>query len=74
MYILSISYTFCKHFMYISYTFRQGRQYGPRLCYTFHVYFIFISLCDKFVSDLQQVCGFLQVLWFPPPIKLTAMI
>jgi hypothetical protein len=26
----------------------------------------------KFVSDLQQVGGFLQVLWFPPPIKLTA--
>ena len=23
----------------------------------------------KFVSDLWQVCGFLQVLWFPPPIK-----
>jgi hypothetical protein len=28
----------------------------------------------KFVSDLQQVGGFLQVLLFPPPIKLTAMI
>jgi len=28
----------------------------------------------KFVSDLQQVGGFLQVLWFPPPIKLNAMI
>ena len=28
----------------------------------------------KFVSDLQQVDGFLQVLWFPPPIKLTAKI
>ena len=25
----------------------------------------------KFVSDLQQVSGFL---WFPPPIKLTVMI
>ena len=25
----------------------------------------------KCVSDLRQVCGFLQ---FPPPIKLTAMI
>jgi hypothetical protein len=24
----------------------------------------------KFVSDLQQVCGFLRVLLFPPPIKL----
>ena len=28
----------------------------------------------KFVSDLQQVGGFLQVLRFPPPIKLTATI
>ena len=25
----------------------------------------------KFVSDLRQVGGFLRVLWFPPPIKLT---
>ena len=28
----------------------------------------------KFVSDLRQVYGFLRVLWFPPQIKLTAMI
>ena len=28
----------------------------------------------KFVSDLRQVYGFLRVLRFPPPIKLTAMI
>ena len=28
----------------------------------------------KFVSDLRQVGGFLWVLQFPPPIKLTAMI
>ena len=28
----------------------------------------------KFVSDLWQVGGFLQVLLFPPPIKLTATI
>jgi branched-subunit amino acid transport protein len=27
----------------------------------------------KFVSDLRQVSGFLRVLRFPPPIKLTAM-
>ena len=27
-----------------------------------------------FVSDLRYVCNFLQVLWFPPSIKLTAMI
>jgi hypothetical protein len=28
----------------------------------------------KFVGDLRQVCGFLWVLRFPPPIKLTATI
>jgi len=28
----------------------------------------------EFVSDLRQVYGFLWVLWFPPPIKLTASI
>ena len=28
----------------------------------------------KFVSDLRQVGGFLRVLGFPPPIKLTATI
>jgi len=27
-----------------------------------------------FVSDLRQVCGFLWVLRFPPPIKLTTTI
>ena len=28
----------------------------------------------KFVIDMCQIGGFLRVLWFPPPIKLTAMI
>jgi len=28
----------------------------------------------KFVSDFRQVSGFLQVLQFPPPIKLTAIL
>jgi len=28
----------------------------------------------KFVNDLRNVGGFLQVLRFPPPIKLTATI
>jgi hypothetical protein len=27
----------------------------------------------KFVSGLRQVGGFLRVIWFPPPINLTAM-
>ena len=28
----------------------------------------------KFVSDLRQVSGFLRVLRFPPPIKLTSVL
>ena len=28
----------------------------------------------KMVSDVRQVCGFLRLLLFPPPIKLTTMI
>ena len=28
----------------------------------------------KFVSDLRHFGRFLRVLWFPPPIKLTATI
>ena len=28
----------------------------------------------KFVTDLQQVSGFLRALWCPPPIKLTTAI
>ena len=32
------------------------------------------SNLNQFVNDLRQVGGFLWVLRFPPPIKLTAMI
>jgi hypothetical protein len=32
------------------------------------------TLCDKVFGDLQQICGFLQILLFPSPIKLTATI
>jgi hypothetical protein len=32
------------------------------------------TLCVEVVSELLQVCGFLQVLRFPPPTKLTATI
>jgi hypothetical protein len=28
----------------------------------------------KVVSDMRQVGGFRQVLWFPPPIKLTTTL
>jgi hypothetical protein len=47
----------------------KHNKYGPSLgsgeVYSIQHYVI------KFVSDLQQVGGFLQVLWFPPPRKLT---
>ena len=36
-----------------------------------YIHYIYVI---KFVSDLCQVGGFLWVLQFPPPIKLTAMI
>ena len=36
----------------------------------------FMARCTRYntVSDLRQVGGFIRVLWFPPPIKLTATI
>jgi len=33
-----------------------------------------VYISCKFVSDLLQVIGFLWVLWFPTPIKLTGTI
>jgi hypothetical protein len=33
-----------------------------------------ITFCDQVYQWHAQVCGFLQVLWFPLPIKLTATI
>jgi hypothetical protein len=36
--------------------------------------YIYAQTGIKFVSDLRQVDGFLQVLQFPPPIFLTATI
>ena len=41
---------------------------------TLWVWILLIPYLIKFVSDLQQVSGFLRVLQFPPPIKLTATI
>jgi hypothetical protein len=32
------------------------------------------TLCDKFVSDLRQVGGFLQALQFPRPINMTSTV
>ena len=33
--------------------------------------FSIVHYVIKFVSDLRQVDGFILVLWFPPPVKLT---
>ena len=33
-----------------------------------------VSYMTLYDSDVPQVNGFLQILWFPPPIKLTAEI
>ena len=35
---------------------------------------LFVDAPSKYFSDLQQVGGFLWVLLFPPPVKLTATI
>jgi hypothetical protein len=47
---------------------------------TFSVYSYYSLICirliisEHFISDLWQVCSFLRVLRFPPPIKLAATI
>jgi hypothetical protein len=40
----------------------------------FRVHVLRLLSVIKFVSDLRQVAGFLRVLRFSPPIKLTSMI
>ena len=51
------------------------RTWNIILCHTGVVLFIPIVISYfKFISDLRQVDGFLRVLRFPPPIKLTATI
>jgi hypothetical protein len=40
-----------------------------KICFDFRIHYVI-----KFVSDLRRVDGFLRVLRFPPPIKLTATI
>jgi hypothetical protein len=60
-----------------------GRKIGMDVCFKKHLFnkkktsLVLYSIqyyVIKFVSDLRQVGGFLRVLRFPPPIKLTAMI
>ena len=53
------------HFPYVNWG-RRGHTHGK--VYSIQLYVI------KFVSDLRQVGGFLRVLRFPPPIKLTSTI
>jgi len=45
-------------------------QFKSRSCEVYSIQHYVI----KFVSDLRQVGGFLRILQFPPPIKLTATI
>jgi len=61
------------------YTLSRCRYYtSPNLyCLNIHVHGELNSIQHyviKFVSDLQQVGGFLRVLRFPPPIKQNATI
>jgi hypothetical protein len=58
-FVRGVSLTLCSHW-YCKFESRPGR--GVR------------HYVIKFVSDLRQVGGFLHVLRFPPPIKLTATI
>ena len=49
------------------------------LCVRISIKARYTTLCDKFVSDLRQVSGFLRVLLFPPQNKtdrhdITAML
>ena len=55
------------HMSYIGCSFPQPKKTPPKQTNEQH-YVI------KFVIDLRQVGGFLRVLRFPPPIKLTATI
>ena len=55
-----------KYHLGILYILVKGRRCRDRMV------FGFTATCA--ISALQQVCGFLQVLRFPPPIKLTATI
>ena len=56
--------------MGVSYTFRE---FEPGSWCDVHLYSM-QHYVIKFVSDLQQVGGFLQVLRFPTPINLTTTI
>jgi hypothetical protein len=66
----------------VSIRFGLGLWFLTPLSTIFHCEFEFCSwlgvldttLCDKFVSGLRQIGGFLWILQFPPPIKLTATI
>jgi hypothetical protein len=52
----------------------KDRQYNVFLIITVRSFKYWLHYVIKFVSDLRQVSGFLRVLRFSPPIKLTATI
>jgi hypothetical protein len=63
--ILQQNYCFHKSLRYM-YQYPKYKDNGE--VYSIQHYVI------EFVSDMWQVCGFLRVLRFPPPIKFTATI
>ena len=42
--------------------------------YTVKPFWVEVQQTDDLILEIWQGCGFFQVLRFPPPIKLTAMI
>jgi len=66
--VFVIYHIYGKHTMCIDFTKVVSLNPAHGEVYSIHHYVI------KFVSDLRQVSSFLQVIWFPPPIKLTTII
>jgi hypothetical protein len=51
-----------------------GQEVINLLVIKLYLYLLLETFFTQFVSDLRQVSGFLRVLRFPSPIKLTATI
>ena len=56
------------------YNYPCNQCLSPLRLWVVHVEVNSIHQGIKFVSDLWQVCGFLQILLFPPPVKLTPWV
>jgi hypothetical protein len=60
--------------VFLLFAFCRWRWLGKRIMINSGKSVLDTTLCDKFVSNLWQVGGFLRVLRFSPPIKQTATI